>query len=65
MSGERVNLLKDRARVFLELATAMDRYGLPLDYPIELYIHSPTECREILKQLKKCIFLTSKKGGRN
>lgn len=44
------------------LITAMDRYGLPLDYPIELHIHTPTGCKEILKHLKKYILLTPRKG---
>ncbi len=43
------------------LTTAMDRYGLPLDYPIELHIRTPAECKEILKHLKRCILLTPKK----
>lgn len=34
------------------LFRAMDDYGLPWDYPIELHIRTPNECREILKKSK-------------
>ncbi len=31
---------------------AIDKHGLPWDYPIELHVHNMKECREILKHCK-------------
>jgi predicted nucleotidyltransferase len=31
---------------------AIDVYGMPWDYPIELHLYEERECKEILKQLK-------------
>lgn len=34
------------------LGLAMDRHGLPIDYPVELHIHSIDECRKLMKHVK-------------
>jgi len=41
----------------LILTTAMDKYGLPWDYPIELHVRSKKECSELLRRVKKAIKL--------
>ncbi len=40
------------------LIKAMDEYGLPWDYPVELHIHTKCECERLLKRLKKFIKVT-------
>lgn len=35
------------------LAEAMDAYGLPWDYPIELHVYAKGECEKILKKARK------------
>ena len=34
------------------LGLAMDRHGLPIDYPVELHIYSLDECKELMKHVK-------------
>ena len=34
------------------LEVAMDKYGLPIDYPIELHVHDKKTCNKILQQRK-------------
>jgi len=51
---ERSGLGRLRRRL---LALAMDKYGLPLDYPIELHIMTIGECREQLNRLGEVIKL--------
>ena len=41
------------------LEVAMDRYGLPIDYPIELHIHDEKTCSEILQHGKALRIATS------
>jgi len=41
----------------LILTTAMDKHGLPWDYPVELHIRSRKECSELLRRAKKAIKL--------
>ena len=38
---------------------AIDKHGLPWDYPIELHVHNMKECGEILKHCRKYIEILS------
>ncbi|MGC8848904.1 MAG: hypothetical protein ACP5QI_00320 [Candidatus Bathyarchaeia archaeon] len=49
-SCSREELAQLRRRV---LARAMDEYGLPWDYPVELHVHAKGEREEILKRTGK------------
>ncbi|RLE85151.1 MAG: hypothetical protein DRJ41_01805 [Thermoprotei archaeon] len=37
------------------LAKAMDSYGLPWDYPVELHVYAEEECKDILSRLKRYV----------
>ncbi|MBS7655496.1 nucleotidyltransferase domain-containing protein [Candidatus Bathyarchaeota archaeon] len=49
-SSSREELAQLRKQV---LAMAMDKYGLPWDYPVELHVYVKEECKEILKKAKR------------
>ncbi|AEM38333.1 DNA polymerase beta domain protein region [Pyrolobus fumarii 1A] len=34
------------------LKEAFDKHGLPIDYPVELHVHSDEECREMLARYR-------------
>ena len=46
------------------LGLAMDKYGLPVDYPIELHIRDKKACGEILRRGKAVKVDVSAKEGR-
>ncbi|MBS7645857.1 MAG: nucleotidyltransferase domain-containing protein [Candidatus Bathyarchaeia archaeon] len=49
-SRSRGELARLRRRI---LARAMDEYGLPWDYPVELHVYAREDCEGILKRARK------------